>query len=509
MPRNLVVCCDGTWCSPEQQTGLAPSPTNVVKLYNLCLADAGQLTYYHPGVGTEGNLVERLLGGGIGLGLDGNILSAYHWLCDNYRSGDRIYLFGFSRGAYTVRSLGGMIAHCGLLDLGGLDERKSWQAIRKVYEHGYRKREAPEKWRSRHTFLHGDLPDGAVGIHLIGVWDTVGALGVPDELVGLDQMLDDPRRYRFHDTELSPGVRHARHAVAMDERRASFAPTLWTGEQRPPESSLQQLWFAGTHSDVGGGYPECGLSDGTLQWMVDEATALGLRIDPALASQLAPDSRGVLHDSTTGVWRLLRTLPRAAPPVAAGKVGTELHRQVWERHQLPPLAQAPYWPTRLLAAGEAATIAVFAREHWNFSGLYLEAGVRYDLAARGEWLDSSVACGPGGVRDGFNIGEVAYLLGDAIGEAEAMYKRLTGKQGADWWGSRRRDDAPWFALIGMIANQPSMDGSGTAIEGETFLIGDHCTWTPERSGYLYCYANDAWTFYGNNRGQVTLTVKRP
>ena len=125
MPRNLVVCCDGTWCSREQQAGLAPSPTNVVKLYNVCLADAGQLTYYHPGVGAEGNLVERVLAGGIGLGLNGNILSAYRWLCDNYQSGDRIYLFGFSRGAYTVRSLGGLIAHCGLLDLRELYERKA------------------------------------------------------------------------------------------------------------------------------------------------------------------------------------------------------------------------------------------------------------------------------------------------------------------------------------------------------------------------------------------------
>lgn len=508
MPRNLVVCCDGTWCSREQQSGLAPAPTNVVKLYNLCLADSDQLTYYHPGVGAEGNLVDRVLGGGIGLGLDGNILSAYHWLCRNYRTGDRIYLFGFSRGAYTVRSLGGLITRCGLLDLGGRSAREAWKAIEKIYEHGYRKREAPEKWRAGYHFLQGDRTDGEIGIHLIGVWDTVGALGVPDDLVLLDQLLDDPSRYRFHDTELSPAVRHGRHAVAMDERRASFAPTLWTAGQRPAGSSLQQLWFAGTHSDVGGGHPECGLSDGALQWMVDEATALGLRIDPALASQLAPSSRGVLHASTTGVWQLLRTLPRATPLVAADKVGTELHQQVWDRHQAPPLAQAPYWPTRRLAAGESASVAVFAREHWNCSGLYLEAGVSYDLAADGEWLDSSVACGPSGVHGCFNVGEVAYLLGDAIGEAEAIYKRLTGKQGAEWWGSRRCNDAPWFALIGMIANQPNMDGSGTAIEGDTFLIGDHRSWTPERSGYLYCYANDAWKFYGNNRGQVTLTVSR-
>jgi hypothetical protein len=509
MPRNLVVCSDGTWCTPEQEMAVLPCPTNVVKLHNLCVADDRQLTYYHPGVGAEGTLLERVLGGGIGLGLTRNILSAYRWLCDHYQSGDLIYLFGFSRGAYTVRSLGGFVARCGLLDLSGKSDRQAWNAIQRAYDRGYRKREAPAKWSAGYSFLRGDLPDGRVGIHLIGVWDTVGSLGVPDDLVLLDQLLDNPRNYRFHDTELSTLVRHGRHALAMDEQRASFAPTLWTGSQRPADGSLLQLWFAGTHSDVGGGYAECGLSDGALKWMIDEATALGLRVNPLLASQLAPDPRGLLHDSATGIWKHLRTLPRATPCVAASNVGQELAPQVWERHQVPPLTQAPYWPTRVLAAGDAASVAVYARQHWNASGLHLEAGVSYDLSASGEWLDSNIACGPGGARDGkFKIGEVAYQFGNALGEAEEIYKRLTGKQGADWWGSRRCEAAPWFALIGMIANQPNMDASGTPIEGETFVIGKGLRLTPKRSGYLYCYANDAWKFYANNRGHVTLSVCR-
>lgn len=507
MPRNLVVCSDGTWCTPEQQMGALPCPTNVVKLYNLCLRDDRQLTYYHPGVGAEGSLVERVLGGGIGFGLSRNILGAYRWLCDHYCTGDRIFLFGFSRGAYTARSLGGFITRCGLLDLGGASDRQAWKAVEAAYERGYRQREAPAVRQAGHTFLRGDLADGSVGIHLIGVWDTVGSLGVPDDLILFDQILDDPHNYRFHDTQLSTAVRHGRHAVAMDEQRASFAPTLWTGGTRPADGSLKQLWFAGTHSDVGGGHAECGLSDDALQWMSKEAVALGLRVNPALAKQLAPEPRGVLHDSATGVWKHLRTLPRPTPLVAASSVGSELAAQVWDRHQVPPLAQAPYWPTRVLGADESVSAAVFARPHWNAVGLYLEGGVNYAFVAHGEWLDSSVPCGPGGARDGqFNIGEVAHLLGSAIGEAEDIYRRLTGKQNADWWGSRRCEDAPWFALIGMVANQPNADGSGTAIEGETFVIGDRCTFRPTRSGYLYCYANDAWKFYGNNRGQITLTV---
>ncbi|WP_291985898.1 DUF2235 domain-containing protein [Candidatus Accumulibacter sp. ACC007] len=507
MPRNLVVCCDGTWCTPKQEAGALPAPTNVVKLHRLCLSDDQQRVYYHPGVGADGNLVERLLGGAIGLGLSRNILSAYRWLCDHYRSGDRIFLFGFSRGAYTVRSLGGFIARCGLVDLSRRSNRQAWTAVEKAYEHGYRKGQEATQWGADFRFLAGALPDGQPLIHMIGVWDTVGSLGIPDDLVLFDQILDDPSNYRFHDTQLGPAVRHGRHALAMDEQRASFSPTLWTDAQRSVDGSVKQLWFVGTHEDVGGGYQDCGLSDGTLQWMVDEAKALGLRVNPALACQLSPDPRGVLHESPGGVWKHLRTLPRATPLVAAKSVGRDLAEQVWDRHQVPPLAQAPYWPTRVLGVGESASAAVFARQHWNATGLYLEGGVNYAFVANGEWLDSTIPCGPGGVDEGqFNIGELAHLLGNAIGEGEAIYQRLTGKEAADWWGSRRREDAPWFALMGMIANQPNMDGSGTAIEGESFVIGEQCTFKPLRPGYLYCYANDAWKFYGNNRGQLSVTV---
>lgn len=281
--------------------GTLPCPTNVVKLYNLCVSDDQQLTYYHPGVGAEGGVLERVLervlggGVGLGLGLGRNLGGAYRWLCDHYRKGDRIFLFGFSRGAYTVRSLGGFIARGGLLDLAGSDEGQAWKLVERACEHGYRKRQAAEEWAAGGSFLPGDLPDGRVGIQLIGIGNTVGALGVPDDLVLLDQLLDDPGNYRFHDTDLSLLVRHGRHALAMDEQRASFAPTLWTDGRRLADGSLQQLWFVGTHSDVGGGYAECGLSDGPLQWMIDEAAALGLRVKPALLRQLEPGHTAALR----------------------------------------------------------------------------------------------------------------------------------------------------------------------------------------------------------------------
>lgn len=509
MSKNLVVCCDGTWNTPEQKENGQPAPTNVVKLYNLCTVTESQLTYYHPGVGTNGDLMDKVFGGGLGAGMSRNIQSAYSWLCRNYESGDRIFLFGFSRGAYTARSLGGFVTRCGLLDGAGLSADELWARIGKLYDLGYRQGRQNAKALAEYALIPGPLPDGKIDIHMIGVWDTVGALGVPDDMVLLDQIIDDPRKYRFHDTDLSPSVLHARHAIAMDEMRASFAPTLWTNVQPPPGGSVKQLWFAGTHCDVGGGHAHCGLSDGALKWMVDEAVHVGLKVNPALVTQIVPDPRGILHDSATGIWERLRTQPRATPEVTAANVGTLLAEQVWERHSVPPISQAPYWPTVVVMPGQQRTIDVFAREHWNATGLYLEAGVTYDFAASGEWLDSHVACGPGGCSDGnFQVGEVAHLFGSALSELEKWYKKLSKKAQADWWGTKRVENADWFELVGMIANQDGADGSGTPPEGEIIKIGAGCRYTPKRPGYLFCFANDAWKFYGNNRGSVQLTVSR-
>ena len=378
MAKNLIVCCDGTWNTPEQREGGQPCPTNVVKLYNLSISDDTQLKYYHPGVGTKGGIADRIFGGGLGAGLSRNIQSAYEWLCRHYVCGDRIFLFGFSRGAYTARSLGGFIGRCGLLDLSTLTDKEAWERIANVYEKGYRQSNPKGKWPAAYRFIPGPLADGKVDIHMIGVWDTVGALGVPDDLILLDQVLDDPRNYRFHDTKLSPIVRHARHAVGMDEMRASFAPTLWdTDSPRPDDGSFKQQWFAGVHSDVGGGYVESGLSDCTLKWMVDEAVAVGLQVNPALLAQIQPNPRGVLHDSATGIWEHLRTLPRATPLITPAQVGETVSPQVIDRHVVPPLTQAPYWPTRVLAVGEEVRLTYLAVLS---EGVYPSLTLTVDLA---------------------------------------------------------------------------------------------------------------------------------
>jgi len=506
--RNLVVCCDGTWNTPDQEKGGVPVPTNVVRLFN-ALADrddAGneQVKYYHPGVGTDGTWWQKLSGGSLGVGLDQHVMSGYRWLGGQYQPGDRTFLVGFSRGAFTARSLGGMITRCGLLDLTGLPDADAWARVKTAYENGYRQR--LEQWAGTWAFHHGDAPGGHVGVYFVGVWDTVGALGIPDDMAILN-LLDDRSRYVFHDTILSDKVRHARHAVALDERRASFTPTLWTGVESHPD--VKQVWFPGVHCDVGGGYPEKGLSDGALTWMLEEAAALGLAVRAEMKTQLTPDPQDVLHDSQTGAFKLLRTQPRSAPLVAAQNVPGLLHASALARQAAPPIAQAPYRPSITLKPGEERV------QPWNETGIYLEAGARYVFTASGEWLDRDIKCGPAGPKAGtFQSGELVQAAGSLLGEVEELYKKLTKNEEADFRGTRREEKMPWFALVGVIANGGNPTNDGSPAPHETFLIGDGCEYPAatvggiQKPGYLYGYANDAWHFYDNNRGSVTLTVKR-
>ena len=528
MMADLVVCCDGTWNTPDDLDAGLPAPTNVVKIYNALDTDDGPASairrYYHPGVGTDGGWWERLKGGGAGAGLGKNVISAYRWLAGAYHPGDRIWLFGFSRGAFTVRSLAGMISRCGLLDASNMTEAQVWKAVDGIYD-DYRKKSEPKATAGRP--LHG-APAGAAAkhstpIHFIGVWDTVGALGIPDDMALLN-LIDDPRRYEFHDTALSENVGHARHAVALDEKRQSFTPTLW--DDLPPHQDLKQVWFPGVHSDVGGGYSRSGLSDGALKWMMDEASAQGLAFRGNAAAQVRPDERDVLHDSWTGVFKPLKSRPRQAPNFAGPRPkvngdGT-LHKSAYDRYDDPPLTQFPYWRTTNLAAGQSQETEVFAVRHWNATGLYLEEGVEYQFRAAGEWLDKTIPCGPDGMKDRkFHIGEAVHMVGSAWGKVETLYKHMTGNPEADLWMTRREEGIDWFALVGMVASGRWFDAKGNLTPqpltdeerrkvtlNQTFKIGSGRAFTPKASGYLYCFANDAWHFYDNNRGSVRLTVSR-
>jgi hypothetical protein len=502
--KNLVVCCDGTWnTATETERGL-PCPTNVVKLYNALVQDDTQLAYYHPGVGTGKGWLDHMIGGGTGEGLDQNIMSAYRWLAGHYAADDRIFVFGFSRGAYTVRSLGGLIAKCGLLDLSAVtDSNTVWSRVHEVFA-AYRS-EAPFTNPNGYAFFNA-RPSRPVAettpIHFIGVWDTVGALGIPDDFALLG-LIDNPDKYRFHDTALSRRVAHARHAVALDERRASFAPTLWS--QVDAATDVKQIWFPGAHSDVGGGYLETGLSDGALNWMMSEAETCGLKLRAGAINQLNPVPLAPAHNSVSGLFEVLKTRPRPAPPIPQD--AAVLHSSVLERNANPPLTHGLYWPTTILDAGKSKRVDVFAVQQWNFTGLYLEAGCNYEFSASGQWIDGKGRFSPAGQEaTGFNFGDVARFARSALGEAETAFKKLTGRD-ADFWWTRRDEDAPWFALLGFIANAAGEDAK-TLATGETFVIGEKATFTPKLGGYLYCYANDAWQAYANNRGSARLEVTR-
>ena len=297
MPKSIAYCADGTWNHPgETQDGL-PADTNVCKIHRALTLSATQLPMYDDGVGSDGTPIERLTGGAFGDGLLAKIKKGYTAIAHAYQDGDAIFLFGFSRGAYTARSMGGMIAACGL----PTQDRLNDSAVNDAFA-AYRDLKNRAALKAALTQKYGNRD---VGIAMIGVWDTVGALGIP----GLWFQNLDHAIYGFLDTSLHPSVKSAFHAISIDERRSQFVPTLWdplTAAAVQSGNSLKQVWFAGVHSDVGGGYAQTGLSDIALWWMMKQAIDQGLQFDPlALRTYDAIDrehSLDVQHESWSPLW---------------------------------------------------------------------------------------------------------------------------------------------------------------------------------------------------------------
>jgi uncharacterized protein (DUF2235 family) len=269
MAKNITMLFDGTWNKPAE---FAHDPgskgdTNVRRFYSSIdtFSDDGrtQVAYYDFGVGTEWLNIVR--GGAFGRGLDEHIRNGYEHLCRQYESGDRVYVLGFSRGAYTARSLVGMIRHSGLL-------REVTPALLDRAYALYRRRERSADTPEAVTFR--DAHSREIEIEFLGVWDTVGALGIP--LTAFDDLNDE--RYGFHDTRLSRIVKNAFQALALDEHREPYKPTFFTQEDDADNQRLEQVWFAGAHSDVGGGYSGQRLSDPPLRWMQDRARECGLNV---------------------------------------------------------------------------------------------------------------------------------------------------------------------------------------------------------------------------------------
>jgi uncharacterized protein (DUF2235 family) len=327
MASNIVICCDGTWNSADQEAVKGElCVTNVLKiacrLKKETAAGALQIVYYDQGVGT-GNVLDRVVGGAFGEGLEANINDAYRFLIANYEPGDKLYIFGFSRGAYTARSLCGMIRRCGILKRDKVREYPKAKAI-------YRTTRSADD-PAAVEFRKGAAIETDTPIQCVGVWDTVGALGIPLRAFGRQNR----EKYEFLDTRLSKAVKFAFHALAIDEHRGTFKPTLWDS-QPVAGQTVQQVWFAGAHSDVGGGYPEHSLSDIALDWMMESATMAGLELDPdvifALKPRNPPDPLQKAHDSKKGFYNLQPGLER---PV--GAFSTEyFHQRLIERWQKDP-----------------------------------------------------------------------------------------------------------------------------------------------------------------------------
>jgi uncharacterized protein (DUF2235 family) len=319
MSKRLVLCCDGTWNSPDQK-----SPTNVTKVaLAVAPTDASgreQRTFYHRGVGT--NRWERLRGGAFGFGLSRNVRDAYRFLVENYEPGDELFFFGFSRGAYTARSTAGFVRNCGILRREHVDRVDEAYAL-------YRDKSSTTHPRGMEATLFRRAYAYETRIHFIGVWDTVGALGIPLDGSPLVRLIN--RRWEFHDTKLSGAVDAAYQALAIDEKRAPFRPTLWEPAESPPKDQhVEQVWFAGVHCDVGGGYPEHEISDIPLLWMVNRARSSGLSFcpdafgplrppsdssptadDATACTSVDPNALGALHESREKLYRIVTPYHRS------------------------------------------------------------------------------------------------------------------------------------------------------------------------------------------------------
>jgi uncharacterized protein (DUF2235 family) len=318
--KRIVICADGTWDRPEEDLK-KDFPTNVLRVARgvkpVDSRGVEQIVFYDWGVGSY---YEPVKGGAFGNGINKNIQDGYRFIVQNYKPGDDLYFFGFSRGAYTVRSLAGFIYNCGIL------KREHARLIQKAFDLYKDRKIHPEsgasiKFREKYSVR------SEIRVKFVGAWETVGALGIPFRVFGF---LND--KHHFHDAKIGPNILHARHALALDELRDDFKPTIWKVR---PRMDLKQVWFAGAHADVGGGYgPDARgrargkfLSDIPLEWMLKEAESFGLRFERHLKESLKPDPSARQHNEYKGFYKMLGKWRREIPE------HTTIHRSVKKRFE--------------------------------------------------------------------------------------------------------------------------------------------------------------------------------
>lgn len=502
--KRLVVCCDGTWNTPEME-----SPTNVVRMAQAvyprgrdgCL----QLVYYDEGVGT-GRWMDRIVGGAMGEGLDLNVRQAYRFLANNYEDDDEIYLFGFSRGAYTVRSLAGLIGYAGML------RRHQLTEFAEAYELYRTEKEATGAAASAFRTAHDThVPE----ITLLGCWDTVGALGIPDKLpgIGLDRRFNE--RYKWIDTQLGPHVANALHAVAIDERRREFAPTPM--ERGHAEQNLEEVWFPGDHGSVGGGAQHKEpLARSALEWMADGLNrhGLGLSVDTAFPGLAACDHNAYFSGNTSRIYgrghRDLGDTPVFHGSALArfrdlpdyGETIADRQRELLDgaAQEAGTVGGLRLLPQRTaLDVGEVAQAIIHAERHSNDTNVTMVAGARYRLWAEPTqcWRDGDLP--PCDAR-GWDVDDQTL---------EPHFRRLNRmKRPLIKMGRSRRvlRDANWFELVGILR--------GANDREELIRIGLEAEFDAPFDGHLVALANDIQSRvdildrYDNNEGWLVMNIER-
>lgn len=343
--KRIVICADGTWNVRDQidEETNQRRPSNVTKIARAVLPRSAsgidQIVCYDEGVGT-GNVVDKFSGGAFGRGIEDNVRQLYRFIVYNHRAGDELYFFGFSRGAFTVRSL------AGFMNLVGLVQKDDDFYVPEIYGcYETSKRPGSPEWARAFRKVKDTRP--CPPIRCIGVFDTVGALGAP----GVLGQVFNANKYQYHDVGLNANIEHAYHALAIDERRKPFAPNLWKRIENW-SGTLQQAWFAGVHSNIGGGCAPDGLANEALHWIVEKAEGLGLEFDSAFLTHYRACFNSVLRDSMGVKYRLLGEFRR---PVGEHAVdGEAIHQSAIDR---VAHADSKYGPENL-ARARAATAAV-------------------------------------------------------------------------------------------------------------------------------------------------------
>lgn len=327
--KRLIICADGTWNSRDQinDDNGKRRPTNVTKVARAIRSrderNVDQVVFYHDGLGTHGP-IDKFTGGAFGTGIEENIRTLYRHIVYNHEQGDEIFLFGFSRGAFTVRTLAGFMKFAGVVEK---EDDYFVPDLFSCYERSKGRDSQEWKHATRHIRQARECPK----IKFIGVWDTVGSLGAP----GLLGQFLNKNKYDYHDTRLFPEIEHAYHALAIDERRKPFKPTLW---EKPADwkGTLEQAWFAGVHSNIGGSYDPDGLANEALHWICDKATAAGLQFDGEYLKAFSPCFNSTLNNSMSPKYQVMGEHLR---PI--GRFADVLHRSAYDRHRLPEMKYAP------------------------------------------------------------------------------------------------------------------------------------------------------------------------